>query len=221
MPRHLLASGAPSKGIGEKPVMSKPFSQACENNKASILAKIAKVFKKGSLVLEIGSCTAQHVRYFAEHLPLIHWQPTDTAESMVTLQAGLEGVALPNIQPPRILDVSKPDWPVDAVDGVFSANTLHIMPFEAVADFFRGVGKRLKPGGSLCVYGPFKYKGEFTTPSNADFDSWLRNRDPRSGVRDFEQVAILASDNGMRLMADHAMPANNQLLVFSRIGVQH
>lgn len=201
--------------------MSKPFSQACENNKSAILAKISTIFVNAGLVLEIGSCTAQHVRFFAEHLPRVRWLPTDTATSMHTLQAGLEGVDLPNISPPLVLDVSDPEWPVPRVDGVFSANTLHIMPRESVADFFRGVGKRLKPGGSLCVYGPFRYKGSFTTPSNADFDLWLKKRDPRSGVRDFEEVVSLASDNGLRLVEDHAMPANNQLLVFTRIGILH
>jgi cyclopropane fatty-acyl-phospholipid synthase-like methyltransferase len=208
-------------GKGELPAMGKPFSQACENNKAPILAKINTIFSTAGLVLEIGSCTAQHVRYFAENLPRVQWQPTDTPASMNTLQAGLDGNHLPNIKPPQALDVSATDWPVQQADGIFSANTLHIMPKESVADFFRGVGKRLKPGGSLCVYGPFKYKGEFTTPSNADFDLWLKQRDARSGVRDFEEVVSLASSNGLRLVADHPMPANNQLLVFSRIGVQH
>jgi hypothetical protein len=46
----------------------------------------------------------------------------------------------------------------------------------------------------------------------------LRERDPASGVRDFETVNELAASAGLELQADHAMPANNQLLVWRRAG---
>jgi nucleoside-diphosphate-sugar epimerase len=65
-----------------------------------------------------------------------------------------------------------------------------------------------------AVYGPFRYRGAFTTASNADFDAMLRERDPASGVRDFEAVNALAEAAGLVLQADHSMPANNQLLVW-------
>jgi hypothetical protein len=38
--------------------------------------------------------------------------------------------------------------------------------------------------------------------------------DPQSGLRDFEAVNALAEALGLALVADHAMPANNQLLVW-------
>lgn len=196
--------------------MSKPFSQSCENNKQHILEIIRHEFAPGSLVLEIGSYTAQHVLHFAEAMPEVKWQPTDTPDSLLTLQQGLDGHTLPNIAAPLALDVSQDNWPLATADGIFSANTLHIMPAEHVEFFFRGAGHLLGSGGKLCVYGPFKYNGEFTTPSNARFDQWLKERDPRSGVRDFEQVDIWANMSGLLLLADHAMPANNQLLVWQK-----
>jgi hypothetical protein len=72
----------------------------------------------------------------------------------------------------------------------------------------------LEHGGVLAIYGPFKYGGRFTTESNAAFDAMLRERDPQSGLRDFEAVNELAEAAGLTLSADHAMPANNQLLVW-------
>ena len=42
----------------------------------------------------------------------------------------------------------------------------------------------------------------------------LRERDPDSGLRDVEQVDALLAAAGLELQADHAMPANNQLLVW-------
>jgi cyclopropane fatty-acyl-phospholipid synthase-like methyltransferase len=194
--------------------MAKPFSQACENNKRFILDKIRTEFAPGSLVLEIGSLTAQHVLYFAESLPDLNWQPSDTPTNLATVQAGLAGSALPNIAPPLPLDVADVPWPIGKVDGIFTANTLHIMSPAHVEIFFHGVKRVLKAGGKLCVYGPFKYDGEFTTPSNARFDVWLKERDPLSGVRDFEQVDGWAQAAGLQLRADHPMPANNQLLVW-------
>ena len=104
-------------------------------------------------------------------------------------------------------------------DAVFTANTLHIVDADGVAAFFRGVGQVLRPGGTLCVYGPFRYRGAFTSASNAAFDADLRARDPRSGIRDFETVLELAGAQGLALVADHSMPAHNQLLHFRRAAV--
>lgn len=196
--------------------MSKPYSQACENNKGHILGKLRDCFAPGALVLEIGSLTAQHVCYFAEQLPQVHWQPSDIAENLSVVLAGLADCRLPNVSAPLALDVVEQPWPIGLVDGIFSANTLHIMANSKVERFFRGVGRVLRPGGRLCVYGPFKYNGQFTTDSNARFDQWLKQRDPDSGVRDFEQVNQWARESGLVLLADHAMPANNQLLVWEK-----
>lgn len=196
--------------------MSKPFSQACENNREPILAHLRTLFPPGAFVLEIGSLTAQHVVHFAAHMPAVHWQPSEIPENLPTLLAGLADCELTNVSAPLTLDVTQEPWPVGQVDGVFSANTLHIMPLAAVEAFFRGVGRILRPGGRLCVYGPFRYQGDFTTPSNARFDLWLKERDPRSGIRDAEQIDTWAAEQGLTLQADHAMPANNQLRVWEK-----
>jgi hypothetical protein len=68
----------------------------------------------------------------------------------------------------------------------------------------------------LVVYGPFRYGGQFTSHSNVAFDESLRRRDPLSGIRDFEAVDALAAAQGLRLVEDCAMPANNQALVWRR-----
>jgi Protein of unknown function (DUF938) len=101
---------------------------------------------------------------------------------------------------------------VESVDAIFSANTLHIMGWAAVRDLFRGVGA-LAPT-LLCIYGPFRYGGKYTSASNADFDRYLRTRDPESGIRNFEDVNTLSGEQGLHLLADHAMPANNQLIIW-------
>lgn len=135
---------------------------------------------------------------------------------MDTLKAGLAGEERSNLASPVILDVTQQDWSFNNLDGLFSANCLHIMPEAFNADFFRGAGEVLKIGGTLCVYGPFKYNGDFTSESNADFELWLKDRDPLSGIRDFEKIDQLAKDNGFELIEDRLMPANNQCLIWRK-----
>jgi cyclopropane fatty-acyl-phospholipid synthase-like methyltransferase len=197
-----------------------PFSEACERNQAPILAVLADVFSGARQVLEIGSGTGQHAVFLATHLPHVVWQPTDLAECLPGLQARLVLEAPGNVRDALPLDVTDHPWP-DAltggeIDAVFSANTLHIMSWNAVMSFFERLGEVAAGACRLCIYGPFRYDDTFTTPSNARFDQWLKARDSRSGVRDFEAVDALARTQGFRLVADHAMPANNQMLVWGK-----
>jgi len=192
--------------------MNKPFSQACENNKRPILEVLKNAFAEVGTVLEIGSGTGQHAVYFAEHLPQVSWQPTDLAENLPGIELWIAEAKLANIRPPKILDVRSQPWPVEQVDGVFSANSLHIMGKAEVEQFFQGVADRLLAGGRLCVYGPFNYGGKYTSDSNARFDQWLFQQNPKSAIRDFEWVSELAETASLSLLADHTMPANNRLL---------
>src|SRR5688572_7322952 len=105
--------------------MSLPFSQACENNKQYILDKLLSLFPDGSIVLEIGALTAQHVTFFAKAMPLVYWIPSDIPENIPTVLAGLTGSNATNISAPLALDVAQEPWPIGRVDGIFTANTLH------------------------------------------------------------------------------------------------
>lgn len=193
-----------------------PFSEACERNKGPILGILREAFAELSGVVEIGSGTGQHAVHFARQLPHLDWQPTDRAGNLATLAMRVALDGPPNLRSPIELDVNSADWPFAGTEAVFSANTLHIMSWEEVRSFFRGVGRILGAGGLLAVYGPFRYAGRHSADSNATFDSSLRRRDPASGVRDFEAVNQLACAQGLALLADHAMPANNQLLLWRR-----
>ena len=192
------------------------YSGACERNKQPILEILQDTLVGHQLVLEIGSGTGQHAVYFAAHLDHLTWLPTDIPAALPPLQARIDLEGTDNIRLPVALDVARSAWNVPKVDAVFTANTLHIISWDLIVDCFAGIGRHLEPGGVLCVYGPFRYRGAYTTDSNARFDVSLKLQDPLMGIRDFEAVDRLAEAQGLSLLADHAMPANNQLLVWQR-----
>ncbi len=195
-------------------------ADACERNKGPILEVLRGELAGRRLLLEIGSGTGQHAVHFATHLPALIWQPSEQAAALAPLAARVSAQGPPNLRAPLELDVRQIPWPDCGADALFSANTLHIMGWEGVQQFFRGAGAAVPHGGVVCVYGPFNYHGTYTSPSNAQFDAWLRARDPASGVRDFEAVNALAQAAGLELHADHAMPANNRTLVWRRSAAQ-
>jgi SAM-dependent methyltransferase len=193
-----------------------PFSAACERNKDPILEVLRVRFADRAQVLEVGSGTGQHAVHFARTLTHVIWHPTEQLAylSDLTERVKLEGSH--NLRVPTLLDVRQAVWPLRAVDAMFTANTLHIMSWLEVMALFHGIGTVLAPGGVLCIYGPFRYQGRYTSDSNRDFDRMLQERDPESGMRDVDAITSLARQYGMELAADHDLPANNRLLVFTK-----
>lgn len=194
----------------------KQYSEACEQNRSPILAVLRETFAGTRRVLEIGSGTGQHAVHFSRHLPHLAWQCSDLPDSHASIRAWIADSGLTNLPPPLALDVTAGAWPDESYDGVFSANTTHIMHWPAVCDMFAGIGRVLGENGVFCLYGPFNYGNAFTSPSNARFDAWLKSRDPESGIRNFEDLDMLAGRHGLQFADDREMPVNNRLLVWRR-----
>jgi hypothetical protein len=93
---------------------------------------------------------------------------------------------------------------------------IHIAPWRVAEGLLAGAGRYLRADGRLYLYGPFKRGGKHTAPSNAAFDSSLRDGDPEWGVRDIEALQELAASAGLKLIEIAEMPANNLILVFAR-----
>jgi len=119
--------------------MTKPFSQACENNKYPILQKIQTAFNESSLVWEIGSGTGQHACYFAEKLPHLIWQASDREENLLGINRWLADAELVNAPHSVAFNVMDKVWPCQQMEAVFTANTLHIMHWQAVESFLVGL----------------------------------------------------------------------------------
>ncbi|HSG22544.1 MAG TPA: DUF938 domain-containing protein, partial [Azonexus sp.] len=158
----------------------------------------------------------QHAIFFAWHLPHLIWQTSDRPENLPGIKAWLDEAALPNTPAPMPFNVLA-RWPKLRVDAIFSANTLHIMPWPAVEQLFAKLPTILANEGKVVIYGPFNYGGQFTSDSNACFDHNLKENSPHQGIRDFEKVNELAAQAGLNLLEDRAMPSNNRCLVWQRV----
>jgi SAM-dependent methyltransferase len=189
--------------------MDKPFSAACERNKAPILQVLLPLYAAARRVLEVGSGTGQHAVHFAAAMPHLQWQCTELPAQLPGLRAWLDEAALPNLPPPLALHAGAPapDGPCDAV---FTANTLHIMGWPEVQRLVSSLPSLLADGGLFTAYGPFNIGGRFTSEGNARFDAELRQADPRRGIRDLQAVDALARAAGLQLLHDTPMPANNR-----------
>jgi SAM-dependent methyltransferase len=192
--------------------MIKPYAEACDRNQGPILSVIMPLLSHASRVLEIGSGTGQHAVYFASSMPNLSWYSSDRRENLDGIRLWLDEAALPNTPEPVQLDVTDPGWPFDNLDAVFSANTTHIMSWPEVEALVTGAGIHLGLDGLFILYGPFNYAGRYTSNSNEHFDHMLRQRDPQSGIRNFEDINVLAQSSGMEFLDDVEMPANNRIL---------
>ena len=196
--------------------MELPFSEACERNKGPILEVLRKVFSKTETVLEIGSGTGQHAVHFSKHLFHLVSQPTELGERVAMLKSRIDLEGPGNLLPAKELDVLRIDWGLEETDAIFIANVFHIAPIEVMHSCLKGTSKCLKRLGIFCVYGPFRFEGEITSPSNAQFDYSLKTSNPEWGIRDFELLCQVAEEEGLAFQHKYSMPANNQLLVFKK-----
>lgn len=192
------------------------FSEACERNQGPILDAIKPYLTHCDDVLEIASGTGQHAVWFAGAMPHLTWHTSDLRENHGSITAWLEASELPNLRKPRTLNVGQKVWPVNQVDAVFTANSAHIMSWDRVRDMFEGVNRVLKPGGSFLIYGPFNVNGNYSSDSNRDFDQFLKEQNPDSGIRDYDDMNRAAKHNGLSLVQRHEMPANNMLLAYEK-----
>jgi hypothetical protein len=195
--------------------MTKLEHPSSERNKQPILEVLHRVLPPSGTVLEIAGGSGQHAVFFSENLPGITWLSTDIDdERLASIRAWREDSRCSNLRGPGRLDVLDDDWGIGMVDVVFSANMVHITPWECCLGLLAGARRHLTPDGLLIFYGPFRVAGDHTAPSNAAFDENLRGRDPSWGIRDLE--AIRDAAKGLVLDERVEMPANNQMLVFRR-----
>ena len=195
----------------------KAFAPAAERNRNPILEVLREVLPETGLVLEIGSGTGQHVAHFAQALTGLEWQPTEYDETRLeSIRAWVLESGVSNVRPVTRLDARDEHWPVHRVDGIYCANVIHISPWSVAEGIFRGAERHLSDFGSLVLYGPFRFNGDWTADSNRAFDERLHVLNPEWGIRDVSDLQSLATQQGLHLSQVIDRPANNHCLIFQR-----
>jgi SAM-dependent methyltransferase len=187
-----------------------------ERNRGPILEALRSLLPEAARVLEIGSGTGQHAAYFTSEWPTLGWQPTElSTTALVSVEAYRQEGDATRFLSPLPLDVTRDPFPTGPWDGVFSANVIHIAPWSVCEAIVQKAAGVLAPGGHLVLYGPFRFSGSFTAPSNAAFDARLRERDETFGIRDVDDIRRVAEAAGLSAPRVLEMPANNHVIAFS------
>jgi SAM-dependent methyltransferase len=195
--------------------MTARHAPATARNRDPILAVLREVLPATGLVLEVASGTGEHIRYFAEALPGLDWQPSDPDwDARGSIAAWCED--FPSVRPPLALDAAAPEWPIDRADAILCINMVHISLWTATEGLFAGAARLLPPGGPLYIYGPYRRADVPTAPSNEAFDASLKARNPEWGLRRVEDMIALGRDKGLAFEQLVEVPANNLSLVFRR-----
>ncbi len=198
-----------------------PSSAACVRNTEPIDQVLKQYIQKGDL-WEMGFATAQHCQSLAPRYPNLTWYASDHTDYHWIFTERTRGIK--NIQGPYCLWVKDQSFLNQLhqqniqiqFDYFFTANTLHIMGAELAQIFCQQVATILKKDGVLFLYGPFKFEGQFTSASNADFDQQLRSKNPKSGICHFEDIARELKKAKVDFVHRHDLPAYNHVLVFKK-----
>jgi hypothetical protein len=146
------------------------------------------------------------------------FQPSDPdADARLSIDAWVEAEGRGNIQPALAVDAASHMWPIAHADTVICINMIHISPWGSTLGLMRGAARIMPAGGLLYLYGPFRCGGEHTSDSNAAFDADLKARNSAWGVRDLDEVTVVAVDAGFSAPQVEPMPANNLSVLFRRV----
>jgi SAM-dependent methyltransferase len=193
------------------------YAPAAARNRAPILDVLRQRLPAAGLVLEVASGTGEHIMHFAEALPDLVFQPSDPdAGARASIDDWAHTTRRANVRRALAIDAQSAAWPVERADAVLCSNMIHIAPWTAATGLIAGAGRVLSADGLLYLYGPYRRHGRHTAPSNDAFDRDLRRRNPAWGVRDLEDVAACARENGFDDPEIVEMPANNLSLIFRR-----
>jgi len=190
---------------------------AAQRNRDPITDVLVEWLPSSGLVLEIASGTGEHVIYFAKRFPGLDWQPSDIhPDALESIAAWRQQAGLPNVRPAVVIDAGSADWPIEHADAIVSINMVHISPWSSALGLIAGAERLLARGAPLILYGPWLKDDVPTSPSNLDFDSDLKRRDPEWGLRNVGEFAAEAQKHGLQLIETRAMPANNMMLLLER-----
>ena len=164
--------------------------------------------------MEIGSGTGQHAVHFAPNLPHLIWQCADQPNYHLGINQWINDHPSTNLRPPIELSIGDEKHDFSDFDGIFTANTAHIMQKIEVRSMMESISDTLPSAGVFCQYGPFTEQSRFSSDSNARFHHQLVSQG-FGGYRSVEELQHWGAS--LVLKRKVYMPANNLLLVWQQL----
>ena len=198
------------------PEGGKLYAPSAARNLEPLCDLLEDIAPPSSRALEIASGTGQHVIAYAARLPGLIWQPSEVdATRRTSINAHASDTALDNIRPALELDATAPGWAhnVEPVDFIVLSNLLHLITEGDAKTLIREAARALKPGGKLCIYGPFMRAEELTSEGDRAFHASLIAHDPEIGYKDDFDTIDWLQNAGLDMSDVIEMPANNLALV--------
>jgi cyclopropane fatty-acyl-phospholipid synthase-like methyltransferase len=198
--------------------MDRPHSHSCDRNQNDILKILKQIITHDpGRLLEIGSGTGQHAIHMAPNFPDLEWVTSDVERNHEGIKMWLKDYKIPNIHGPVSYEVGVDKIPYQKFDYIYCANAIHIMSWKKVKTMIKQISPSIHEGAQVIFYGPFNYDNEYTCESNEKFDGYLKGRDEKSGIRNFEDVKATMEKYEMDFTKEYDMPSNNKILLFTKI----
>ena len=199
----------------------KLYAPSASRNSEALCEVVSAIAPENGDALEIASGTGQHIIAFANSMPALTWQPSEVEQARIrSIESYVSESGLTNISKPIRLNASQTGWGEDigpkdliCIGKFVSSDQLAKAKLQR---FLKESAHALKPTGHLCVYGPFKRDGEFTSDGDVSFDADIRATDPEVGYKDDAWIKSVAEDAGLAFVNAHEMPANNLVLILRK-----
>ena len=152
--------------------------------------------------------------FFSQQFINWQWQPSDLINNHPGIIEWTSELA--NVAKPLHYEIGQTSLPNFNADVIYTANTFHIVSKELVEKFILEIGQWVQPDTWLIIYGPFNYEGRFTSESNEKFNKFLIETYPGGGIKHFEDILKMLTQQNFKLIEDADMPANNRCLVLRK-----
>jgi hypothetical protein len=166
-----------------EPIMAKLESPSAERNKdpiwkvleSNVLPEYTRSGSSPLQILEIAAGAGVHTHHFSLQLHSsqrsFRWYPTDlddkhraSTQAYVEEESGIrDSVETPaqlTLDENGIIEKPTDDiFKAETMDWVININMIHISPWEATLGLMKVAGQKLKSGGTLFLYGPYRVGG--------------------------------------------------------------
>ncbi len=174
-------------------------------------------------MLEIASDSGLHTVNFKRRFPNLNWQSSDISDAyMISILSWIKYYNLEREMPKTLnIDAENFRWDltqetISELRAIICIKLLHISDWKYTEGLFRNSCTYLDTEYPLIIYGPFKINNKHISQGNKEFDKRLKNENIKWGIRNIEDINILAKRYHFKQCKKVKIPKNNYSLIFKK-----